>query len=102
MTKWFTQSIFRYCVGIVPKMKSLQSSNLEIWNYLNNGGFSLQMGAHNYFARIDKDQVIEKKGSKSTKSLLGQKAAVLYQVQWYTTRLLQAADDFNFFGCLEK
>ena len=68
MTKWFTQSIFRYCVGIVPKMKSLQSSNLEIWNYLNNGGFSLQMGAHNSFARIDKDQVIEKKGSKSTKN----------------------------------
>ena len=48
----YSINFFDTCLDIVPKMKILESSTLEIWNYLNNGSFSLQMRAHNTFARI--------------------------------------------------
>ena len=54
-------------------MKSLESLNPEIWNYLNNGGFSLQMGARNTFARIAINQAIEKKTHKNTQTHSGAK-----------------------------
>ena len=46
------------CLGTVPKTKSLEPSNPEIWNYLNYGGFTLQMGAHNTFKRTSMNQMI--------------------------------------------
>ena len=48
------------CLGIVPKMKSLELSNPETWNYLNNGCFSLRMEAYNSFERIAIEQVIRR------------------------------------------
>ena len=69
-------------------MKSLKSSNREIWNYLNNGGFFLQMGAHNTFKRIAINQAIEEKAKKNTQTPSG-KTIVLNQIQWYATLLYQ-------------
>ena len=46
----------------------LESSNSEIWNYLNNGGLSLQMGAHKTFERIAMNQAIKKKANKNTQT----------------------------------
>ena len=54
-------------------MKSLESSNAEIWNYLNNGDFSLQMKAHNIFMRIAMDQAIEEKANKKVQCPSGAK-----------------------------
>ena len=46
------------CLGIELKMKSLESSSLEIWIYLSNESFSSEMGLHNIFARKVMDQTI--------------------------------------------
>ena len=54
-------------------MKSLESLNPEIWNSLNKGGFSLQMGARNIFARIAMNQRIEEKANKNTQTPSGTK-----------------------------
>ena len=64
----YSNNFFDTCLGVVPKMKNLESSTLEIWNYLNNGSFSLRMGAHNTFARIAMDQAIEEKANKNTQT----------------------------------
>ena len=41
-------------------------SNPELLNFLNNGGFTLQLEAHNNFTRIDMNQVIEVKTNRKT------------------------------------
>lgn len=46
--------------------KKNENSHLEIWNGPNNGGFFVQMGAYNSFARIAMDQAIEATANKDT------------------------------------
>lgn len=48
-------------LGIVKKN---ENSHPEIWNGPNNGGFFVQMGAYNSFARIAMDQAIEPTANK--------------------------------------
>ena len=105
----YSNNFFDTCLGVVPKMKSLESSTLEIWNYLNNGSFSLRMGAHNTFARIAMDQAIEEKANKNTQTptrtvwnqvkgcslKLGCSGMLLYYCRLQT-------DNVMFFECLEK
>ena len=48
-----TQSIFLdACLGIVPKMKILVSSNPESLNLINNGDLTLQIEAYKNFTRV--------------------------------------------------
>ena len=81
-------------------MISLESSNLEIWIYLNNGGFSLQMGAHNNFARMAMDPAIKEKANKNKQTSSGSKgynlkrAKMCKKVQWYGTLLQLTTEEF--------
>ena len=49
-------------------MRSLRDSNPEIWDYLTNGRFSLQLSQGNTFGKIPMDQAIEETANKDTQT----------------------------------
>lgn len=61
-----TQSIFLdACLGIVPKMKILLSSNPESLNLINNGDLTLQIEAYNNFTRVARNYVTDEKYNRN-------------------------------------
>lgn len=60
----YSNNFLENCFGVLPKR--LETSNLEISNYLKNAGFSLRLGAHNSFARITVDEAIEETAIQNT------------------------------------
>ena len=63
----------RYLPYYVQSMKELQTSKSEIWEYLCNRGFSVQMSSSNSFGRIPLDQTIEETANKDTQTSGGTK-----------------------------
>ena len=47
----------RYLPWYVHSMKDLQTSNPPVWEYLKDGGFSVQMSTTNTFGRIPMDHL---------------------------------------------
>ena len=63
----------RYLPWYLMNMQSLESSHPEISQYLNNGGFSVQLSSNNPFGKIAMDQTIEETVNKDTQTPGGTK-----------------------------
>ena len=63
----------RYLPAYYAEMKSLETHNQDIHNYLTAGGFTVQLGADNPFGRIPVDQTIEETINKDTQTAGGTK-----------------------------
>ena len=63
----------RYLPAYYAEMKSLETHNQDIHNYLTAGGFTVQLRADNPFGRIPVDQTIEETINKDTQTAGGTK-----------------------------
>ncbi|XP_035674790.1 uncharacterized protein LOC118414705 [Branchiostoma floridae] len=63
----------RYLPAYLFDMSHLNETHPEAFNYLNSGGFSVQIGDHNPFGRIPVDQTCEETVNKDTQTSGGTK-----------------------------
>ena len=63
----------RYLPWYLINMQNLEVSHLGISQYLNNGGFSVQLSSENPFGKIPMDQTIEETVNKDTQTPGGTK-----------------------------
>eukprot|EP00795_Rhopilema_esculentum_P000015 gene15-9612_t len=67
----------RYMSAYYSDMTKLQDDHLEIYKFMGNGGFSVQLSKENTFGRISVDQTLEETVNKDTQTAGGTKGLSL-------------------------
>jgi len=67
------QNYARYLSYYYTEMTNLQEEHPEIYAYLSDGGFSVQLGSRNPFGRIPVDQAVEETVNRDTQTPGGTK-----------------------------
>ena len=67
----------KYLAAYYGQMTRLQTENPDMYNYLMDGGFSVQIGDTNPFGRIPVDQAVEETVNKDTQTSGGTKGVSL-------------------------
>ena len=70
---YYCTNYSRYLPWYLHNMKDLEVSYPDVWKYLEQGGFSVQIGPENTFGKIPMDQAIQETANKDTQTPGGTK-----------------------------